>query len=355
MKRILTYLFFVFPAFILAQPADFLYDVGCSTENAFAYVTLSFGGASIPSGAFVVAFTDDDNNLAGLGEVINSRVIVDITRDDASILTQCTVSQDGGISNCPSNCEQFRFLLFVPDQGSGACYYLVPSPWIPYAVSSGPFGPEISGWGAFDGQTIDIPATATCYSTAAAAIIGGVFPVEFRSFTAQPKGEQVELEWATESETDNAYFDLEHSVDGRTFSKIGQVAGSGTTQQAQYYQFTHRQPANGVNHYRLKQVDFDGAFEYSPIVKVEMEKEGKLEVYPNPTSGNFWLSLPTSLLTELADLEVYDETGRLVWKDQVPTNAGRVPVSLPAELSAGYYLVSVQTGNEVFRTNLIKQ
>jgi hypothetical protein len=258
---------------------------------------------------------------------------------------------DAGIDGAPSNPEQFFIVIYnaadgryyqFPDDANRTYFDYFPDPILGIYIEA--FADFNTNW-AFTGNG---------YATLE-DLFNGILPVEFLAFTAQSKGEQVELDWATESETDNAYFEVQHSVDGRSFSKIGQVAGSGTTQLTQYYQFTHRQPNAGLNHYRLKQVDFDGAFEYSPVVKVELEKEGKLEVYPNPTDGNFWLSLPASLPTELADLEVYDETGRLVWKDQIETNVGRLPVSLPADLSAGYYLVSVQTGNAVFRTNLIKQ
>ena len=116
-------------------------------------------------------------------------------------------------------------------------------------------------------------------------------PVELVSFTGKEQNGLVKLSWVTASELNNDYFIVEHSVDGRSFEEIAEVEGAGTTQEKQSYSFLHRRPVYPSNYYRLKQVDFDGVYEYSDIILVSLnpmmeEKELDFVLYPNPTSSN---------------------------------------------------------------------
>ncbi|HFA49288.1 MAG TPA: hypothetical protein ENJ95_09750 [Bacteroidetes bacterium] len=53
----------------------------------------------------------------------------------------------------------------------------------------------------------------------------------------------------------------------------------------QEYNFIHQNPNSGINYYRLKQIDFDGGFEYSKIISVEIKKDNDINIYPNPMNG----------------------------------------------------------------------
>lgn len=112
-----------------------------------------------------------------------------------------------------------------------------------------------------------------------------VLPVELAFFDATPKEDMVALAWSTSSELNNDFFQIEHSKDAVNFTSVGKISGKGTTTETVNYEFMHRQPTSGVNYYRLKQVDFDGAFEYSPVVVVQLDDRtgGAVNVYPNPT------------------------------------------------------------------------
>ncbi|MEZ4988152.1 MAG: LamG-like jellyroll fold domain-containing protein [Saprospiraceae bacterium] len=88
--------------------------------------------------------------------------------------------------------------------------------------------------------------------------------------------EQVVLEWQTTSESGNDYFEVQRSVDGQIFKKIGRVNGAGHSQRPKNYTFTDFAPIEGVGYYRLKQFDFDGSSQYSNVVLVRLsitEKE----------------------------------------------------------------------------------
>lgn len=112
----------------------------------------------------------------------------------------------------------------------------------------------------------------------------GVLPVELTHFAARTKDDMVELDWTTATELNNDFFQIEHSRDGIQFQPVGKVKGEGTTTEIINYNFMHRQPVGGTNYYRLKQVDYDGAFEYSDIVVAEVNsRTGGVQIYPNPT------------------------------------------------------------------------
>ncbi|MEZ4993056.1 MAG: T9SS type A sorting domain-containing protein [Saprospiraceae bacterium] len=118
-----------------------------------------------------------------------------------------------------------------------------------------------------------------------AAAIAASLPVELASFQAISRDKMVELEWTTSSELNNNFFQIEHSLDAIEFYPVGKVKGNGTISEAVTYYFLHRQPADGVNYYRLKQVDFDGSFEYSNIKGVKVnERGGGVSIFPNPVT-----------------------------------------------------------------------
>lgn len=111
-------------------------------------------------------------------------------------------------------------------------------------------------------------------------------PVELTSFTATADGGAVTLHWTTASETNNAGFEVEHRMrEGAAWHTLGFVAGAGTTTQPRTYTFRVEQAAPGAHVFRLKQVDYDGSFAYSPLVEVALDVPRTLTLlqnYPNP-------------------------------------------------------------------------
>lgn len=115
-------------------------------------------------------------------------------------------------------------------------------------------------------------------------------PVELLYFNATKHGENnVELNWATATELNNDYFQLERSRDGVTFETITVVDGAGNSTIEIEYTHIDRSPFAGMNYYRLKQVDFDGQFEYFPIQAVELGRNMELNVFPNPADNKVTL------------------------------------------------------------------
>lgn len=93
-------------------------------------------------------------------------------------------------------------------------------------------------------------------------------PVELLFFNAELKEQKAELHWATASETNNHYFTVERSTDGRLFEDLVTVSGHGTSNEEHSYNFTDYNPILPLSYYRLRQTDYDGTIEYSGIVKL---------------------------------------------------------------------------------------
>ena len=157
-------------------------------------------------------------------------------------------------------------------------------------------------------------------------------PVELIYFTATLKGDEALLEWATASELNNDRFEIERSLDGEEFELIGVVNGNGTTDVEQEYSFIDEAPGQGLNYYRLKQIDFDGAFEYSDIAFVDYSDSDiqfKAVAYPNPTAED-QIFIRLSSGDELAPVEinVLDLNGRVLYENEV----------MPGDLRNSYHL-----------------
>lgn len=125
-----------------------------------------------------------------------------------------------------------------------------------------------------------------------------MLPVELTHFSAKPKGNIAHLTWQTATETNNEGFEIQRSPDGQNWEKIGFVEGAGNSQQEQSYAFEDPRPYQGRSYYRLKQIDFDGAFEYSDIESLRMVSDlgdSHLTVFPNPVASGQEMQVYTSL------------------------------------------------------------
>ncbi|MEM7296652.1 MAG: T9SS type A sorting domain-containing protein [Bacteroidota bacterium] len=138
-------------------------------------------------------------------------------------------------------------------------------------------------------------------------------PVELISFSGQSTHDQeVKLEWEVASELNNHGFEIERSSNGSSYTQIGFVKSqysNGTGGFAKYQYLD--QSASEKNFYRIRQVDFDGSFEYSSAVYVENNQNNEILVFPNPFEDEITLR---SLKNENLEILVYDLNGKMVEK-----------------------------------------
>jgi hypothetical protein len=132
-------------------------------------------------------------------------------------------------------------------------------------------------------------------------------PISLLDFTAKYNGINTELNWQTASEQDNDYFTLSHSLDGKNFTRIAAIPGSGNTDFTINYAYTHLNTPAGINYYKLRSVDFDGTIHEKGIVAVVVEME---YVFYNQLTGQIFFPNAEK------SYAVYDLTGRQVLKSQ---------------------------------------
>lgn len=175
-----------------------------------------------------------------------------------------------------------------------------------------------------------------------------VVPVELLYFTGEAQEEDVLLEWETASEINNSHFEVERSTNGLEFIQIGIVEGSGTTIEQQYYDFLDENPVIGKNYYRLRQVDFDGNFEYTNVVVVEFHKEGvatndiQINAFPNPTINVL------NIKTENLDIEgyrIFNSIGQLVMEEQSLNSENLHQINVKT-LASGTYFIQLNGSDE---------
>lgn len=109
-------------------------------------------------------------------------------------------------------------------------------------------------------------------------------PVNLLAFDAKLVGKKVHLDWVAQSEKEVKFYQVERSVDGRNFKPIGKLQAYKSKQQTQHYSFIDPAPQEGLNYYRIRQVDAHGAARRSRMVEVKVAVSRRLEAFPNPTS-----------------------------------------------------------------------
>ncbi|QRQ99906.1 M4 family metallopeptidase [Dyadobacter sandarakinus] len=172
----------------------------------------------------------------------------------------------------------------------------------------------------------------------------GPLPVTLIAFTGKHTPEGNLLTWSTTSETNNDYFAVERTLNGRDFTEIGRVAGIGNATARKDYRFTDAPYADGTSYYRLKQVDTDGQFAYSQLVAIDPELAGELRFFPNPVQSLLTLEVPEASVTQ-ADIQVLNTAGQeVVVRKKAKAVNGKFSVDL-SKLPSGNYQIKV-TGDK---------
>ncbi len=138
-------------------------------------------------------------------------------------------------------------------------------------------------------------------------------PISLLSFEGEAVNGAAQLAWETVLEINAAFFEVEHSLDGFAFKKVGQVKAKGQNNELTTYDFVHTLPAQGYNYYRLRMVDVDGQYNYSDAVKLYFDGHDPLlvKVHPNPSNGlfHFDYTLPSG---GNATLQILNLAGQVV-------------------------------------------
>lgn len=177
-------------------------------------------------------------------------------------------------------------------------------------------------------------------------------PVEFSGFSGKVKGKGIRLDWSTATESNNKQFEIEFSTDGKTFKQIGVVVGAGTTYITKQYHFEHTSPVQGINYYRLRQVDFDGAFEYSSMVTVEIKGKAfaTYRLFPNPVQNSFTIQAEDGEVPQ--NVTLINTLGQEIKLNNANANTS---FELPTSLQRGTYIVRFEGAGETQFERIVVQ
>ena len=185
--------------------------------------------------------------------------------------------------------------------------------------------------------------------------VSNIVPVELLSFTASSIENTVTLNWSTVTETNNSGFEIQRLKDSKieklkVWEKIGFIGGNGTTTEPKSYSFVEKDITAGKYQYRLKQIDFNGSFEYSNVISVELDLPTKFTLeqnYPNPFNPSTIISYQL-LKAGNVTLKVFDVLGRevaVLVDEEKAAGSYNVEFGVKSlELSSGIYFYQLKVG-----------
>lgn len=181
---------------------------------------------------------------------------------------------------------------------------------------------------------------------------GSQLPIELLSFTAnlRPNDRIVDLNWVTLSEQDNDYFIVERSANGEDWEFVVMVDGAGNSSITLSYDEVDENPMYGVSYYRLKQVDFNGQYTYSPSVSVASFTDDQLLLYPNPVQqGDYVVVQYPEGFYGTSDFNIYSMDGRLIYTTSIDiSETKQTLVKIDDSYAAGCYTIHTKFGNTRF-------
>jgi hypothetical protein len=184
-------------------------------------------------------------------------------------------------------------------------------------------------------------------------------PVTLLSFTADCDNGKPVITWETASETDNAYFNLERSMDATNWEVAGTVKGAGNSNQKLEYRFVDENAASGTIYYRLKQYDNDGDVEGFGMIKTDCGKfteQSSVFYYPNPFTENLSLEI-SNIAARKAHVVIYDILGTEVasWTLNSDDIQNKTYQLNPGNLPKGIYYVEFNSDTYSGTTKLVKK
>ncbi len=175
-----------------------------------------------------------------------------------------------------------------------------------------------------------------------------ILPVTLTKFRFQISNKTIRLLWTTESEINNDYFQIERSANGKDFVALDKVHGFGNSLSTRNYEFIDESPLNGSNYYRLKQVDFDGRFEYTKIIRAD-NSDSRIRIYPTSTTDYVTVDMNED---QVASVTIINTVGQVVKNMNITEMKTSIDIS---NIPSGIYYVTVdaQSGKEIKK--IIKQ
>lgn len=212
---------------------------------------------------------------------------------------------------------------------------------------------SVAGTGGFGSDPNNlVPFTERLFTLGSGNVINSPLPVTWLYFEGETDGENHTLSWATATEINNDFFELERSIDGRVFAPIAQIAGAGNSTSPLHYSYVDKLAPTGRVYYRLRQVDFNGKFEFANEV-VTLERNvahaDRLDflIYPNPSNTGSVRLQVSDFEAEMVIISIADLSGKVLSRKAVWIDEQGISDYIPCNFQAGIYLVSVLAGQDM--------
>lgn len=177
----------------------------------------------------------------------------------------------------------------------------------------------------------------------------GALPVKLSEFVVSKEAGAAHLSWATALEQNSERFEVERSIEGKTWHRLGTIPASGSSNIVRRYTYVDASPAEGINYYRLKMVDKGGSFEHSPVRSVSFELTSEITITPNPASENLRLKVRDAGSVE--KVELISATGQVLYRSGTSPLADINVRHLPA----GMYILNItRTGGRISTHKVLK-
>ena len=183
-------------------------------------------------------------------------------------------------------------------------------------------------------------------------------PVKLTNFQCNlNNNNKVDLTWTTVSEINFNYFEVERSFDGSDYKSIAMIfaAGSSTSKTTYTYHDNVPEIAQTLIYYRLKMIDIDGAFKYSEVRVIRIDKQTDINfiAYPNPVANDVRITIPFAWQNNEVTYQIFNIQGQ-VMMTKTKDKASQTEVISMSHLSPGLYIVKVSNGKEISQKKLIK-
>ena len=324
---------------------NFLTDVSGSTDGLGFSSTSTVSGFLNTAGYVMAAHNGQTNTVQGPASMYT--IGTNLYRWNRS----WNIQQTGGNSSGTIS-VRFNFSDYNGTAPNSTYSYAIL-----YNATDGTFATGtnqlISTNATVSGNIVSFPVTASNLPAGYYTIVWSptfLLPAELTSFTATRQNNGCLLQWSTAQETNSHHFEVQHGVDGMSFSAIGQVVAKGNSNLVSTYSFTDQYPAAGRNYYRLKIVDANGAATYSAVRLVDRGGAGLVTPDAYFNAGTLYITGLTA--TGAVTVRLFNAAGQLVKSVQQPA-AGAMSVSM--ELASGWYMAEITSGNKMYRKRIIKQ
>lgn len=199
----------------------------------------------------------------------------------------------------------------------------------------------------FTDASSDTNVPETCMTLSSNFTSCTLLPIEFLDFSAR-KSEGISLlDWTTSYEMNSDFFEVQRAGDNKAFSTLGKVKSNGNTSTVSAYKFKDEAPLDGKNYYRIKQVDFDGRFMYSPIRSVLFNDEAfAFSVWPNPVSSLLYIRLQNFQAEEGA-IKLINSAGQVVLLQSFKNIMLDTKLDI-STFQPGLYSLIVETANDLY-------